>query len=87
MLITILLLIVIFFLLMILCPLLVLQLSHHFEKNWLSVLINNNFTHVQGNNILSLLKTHSCFHNLLKDVRTLINTPRDKVITSKVDPG
>lgn len=42
---------------------------------------------MQGNNILSLLKTHSCFHNLPKDVRTFINTPRDKVITYKVDPG
>ncbi|EFN67397.1 hypothetical protein EAG_07631, partial [Camponotus floridanus] len=39
------------------------------------------------NNILSLLRRHSCFRNLPKDVRTLINTPQDKTIIYKVDPG
>lgn len=58
-----------------------------FREKLASCFVNNNFTHVQGNHILSLLKTHSCFHNLPKDVRTLVDTPRDKVITCKVEPG
>jgi len=41
---------------------------------------------VQANNILSLLRTHSCFHNLPKDVRTLLHT-RSKVAVSKIEPS
>ncbi|KAL6421614.1 hypothetical protein ACFW04_014500 [Cataglyphis niger] len=69
-------------------PLLVLlPLSHIFQERFASCFIDNNFTHVQSNNILSLLQSHSCFHNLPKDVRTLLNTPRVKTIVSNVEPG
>lgn len=58
-----------------------------FEKKLALCFIENNFSHVQGNSILSLLRTHSCFENLPKDTRTLLNTPRKKVTLFKVEPG
>lgn len=58
-----------------------------FKQKLASCFIENNFSHVQGNSILSLLRTHSCFQNLPKDTRTLLNTPRNKVILSKIEPG
>lgn len=36
---------------------------------------------------MHLLRTHSCFHNLPKDVRTLLDTPRTRVTTFVVKPG
>lgn len=42
---------------------------------------------MQVNNILSLLRTHPSFHNLPKDVRTLLNTSRSKVAVYKIEPG
>jgi len=35
---------------------------------------------------LSLLRTYPYFFNLLKDVRTLLNTPRNRVVTFNVEP-
>lgn len=58
-----------------------------FREHLAACFVDNNLTHVQGNNILSLLRTHPCFSNLPKDVRTLINTPRNSAIVSKVEPG
>jgi len=49
--------------------------------------VNNNLTHVQCNNILSVLRTHTCFSSLPKNVRTLLKTPRTPAVVSKVDPG
>ncbi|XP_076299345.1 uncharacterized protein LOC143218187 [Lasioglossum baleicum] len=49
--------------------------------------LQNNITHKQGNNILGLLRMHSCFHDLPMDTRTLLRTPRKSVITYKVLPG
>lgn len=58
-----------------------------FRQRLASCFVDNNLTHVQGNNILFLLRTHSCFSNLPKDVRTLLNTPRNRVAVSIVEPG
>jgi len=58
-----------------------------FQEKLASCFIDNHLTHVQSNNILSLLRSHSCFHYLSKDVRTLLNTPRVKTIVFKVEPG
>ncbi|XP_032690466.1 uncharacterized protein LOC116853466, partial [Odontomachus brunneus] len=57
-----------------------------YRERLASCFVNNNFTHVQGNSMLSLLRTHPCFSNLPKDVRTLVSTPRNNVV-SKVEPG
>lgn len=38
-------------------------------------------------NILSLLRTYSCFQSLPKDIRTLLGTPRNKVVISKIHPN
>ncbi|XP_076647790.1 uncharacterized protein LOC143356191 [Halictus rubicundus] len=58
-----------------------------FRDRLASCFVDNNITHTQGNNILSLLRTHSCFSGLPKDIRTLISTARTSVITSVVEPG
>lgn len=58
-----------------------------FQEKLASCFVDNHLTHVQGNSILSLLRSHSCFRDLPKDVRTLLNTPRVKIIVSKVEPG
>lgn len=58
-----------------------------FRERLASCFVNNNVTHVQANNIISVLQTHSCFSNLPKDVRTLISTPRNRVIVLQVEPG
>jgi len=48
--------------------------------------VDNNLTHVQGNIILSLLRTHPCLFTLPKDVRTLLGTPHTRVVVSNVEP-
>jgi len=58
-----------------------------FRKSLASCFVENNLTHAQGNSILHLLRTHPCFNKLPKDVRTLLNTPRTRVITFNVEPG
>lgn len=58
-----------------------------FRERLASCFINNNLTHAQGNSILSLLRTHSCFNNLPQDVRTLLDTPRTRAILYNVQPG
>jgi len=58
-----------------------------FHKRLASCFVNNDLTHIQGNNILRLLRTHSCFSTLPKDVRTLLNTPRNDIVVSTVEPG
>ncbi|XP_076660386.1 uncharacterized protein LOC143363725 [Halictus rubicundus] len=58
-----------------------------FRDRLASCFVDNNLTHTQGNNILSLLRTHSCFSSLPKDIRTLIGTPCTSVVTSVVEPG
>lgn len=58
-----------------------------FQEQLASCFVNNNLTHVQSNNILTLLRKHSCFSSLPRDVRTLLGTPRTRVIVSNVEPG
>ncbi|XP_076643554.1 uncharacterized protein LOC143353831 [Halictus rubicundus] len=58
-----------------------------FRDGLASCFVDNNLTHTQGNNILSLLRTHSCFSSLPKDIRTLISIPCTSVVTSVVEPG
>ncbi|XP_076289803.1 uncharacterized protein LOC143213636, partial [Lasioglossum baleicum] len=58
-----------------------------FRLQLASCFVDINLTHTQGNKILGLLRTHSCLGDLPKDVRTLVSTPRTKVITSVVEPG
>lgn len=38
-----------------------------FQDHLASCFVNNNLTHVQGNSLLSLFRTHPCFSNLSKD--------------------
>lgn len=54
-----------------------------FRERLASCFVDNNLTHIQGNSLLSLLRTHPCFSNLPKDVRTLLNTPRNSAVVSK----
>lgn len=49
--------------------------------------IDNNLTHIQGYNILSLLRTYPCFYTLPKDIRTLLNIPRTRAVIFNVEPG
>lgn len=62
-----------------------------FSERLASCFVDNNFTHVQCNNVLSFFRTHfrtfSCFSNLPKDARTILSTPRNRIIISKVEPG
>lgn len=58
-----------------------------FRERLASCFVSNNLTHVQGNSILSVLRTHPCFSDLPKDVRSLVNTPRNPAILSNVEPG
>lgn len=58
-----------------------------FHERLASCFIDNNLTHIQCNNILSLLRTHPCFHTLPKDIRTLLNTPRNRAVIFTVEPG
>ncbi|XP_077269906.1 uncharacterized protein LOC143901453 isoform X1 [Temnothorax americanus] len=58
-----------------------------FREKLATCFIDNNLTHVQGNSILSLLRTHSCFFLLPKDVRTLLQTPHNCFAISSVPPG
>ncbi|XP_026829622.1 uncharacterized protein LOC113562958 [Ooceraea biroi] len=58
-----------------------------FQDRLATCFVNNNLTHVQINNILSVLRTHTCFSSLPKDVRTLLKTPRTPVVVSKIDSG
>lgn len=60
--------------------------SISFRERLASCLIDNNLTHIQGNSILALLRTHSCFSILPKDVRTFLNTPRNGIVVSTVEP-
>lgn len=57
------------------------RIEPSFRECLASCFIDNNLTHIQGNSILNLLRTHFCFNNLPKDVRTLLDTPRARVIT------
>ncbi|XP_066590583.1 uncharacterized protein [Prorops nasuta] len=61
--------------------------SFSFQKRLAACFIDNKLNHVQINSILSLLRTHACFSNLPKDVRTLLKTPRDPISISCVQPG
>nr|XP_034195292.1 uncharacterized protein LOC117611451 [Osmia lignaria] len=58
-----------------------------FQESLASCCVDNNINHVQGNNLLTLLRTHSCFSNLPKDIRTVLGTPRTRVSTYVVEPG
>lgn len=58
-----------------------------FRERLASCFTDNNLTHIQCNNILSLLRTHPCFHTLPKDIRTLLNTPRNRAVIFTVEPG
>lgn len=61
--------------------------SLSFREHLASCFVDNNLTHIQGNSILSVLRTHPCFSSLPKDVRTLLNTPRNSGIVYRVEPG
>lgn len=58
-----------------------------FRERLATCFVDNNVTHTQSNNILSLLRTHPCFSNLPKDVRTLLHTPQNRIILTSVEPG
>ncbi|XP_066589579.1 uncharacterized protein [Prorops nasuta] len=58
-----------------------------FQEKLASCFVEINLTHVQGNSILHLLRSHSCFHNLPKDIRTIVNTPREPLELFQVEPG
>ena len=58
-----------------------------FRERLATCFIENNLTHTQGNSVLSVLRTHPCFSNLPKDVRTILDTPRGRVTTFNVQPG
>lgn len=58
-----------------------------FKDQLAALLTDNNMSHVQGNNILALLRSHHCFSYLPKDVRTLLCTPKNPVKLFHVEPG
>lgn len=47
-----------------------------FKKKLAEWAVNNGISHTSLRDLLSILKTHSCFHDLPIDSRTLLNTPR-----------
>jgi len=46
-----------------------------------------NMNHVQINSILSVLRQHKCLARLPKDARSLLKTPRHRIIPRTVHPG
>lgn len=60
---------------------------NNFQESLASALIQGNLTHTQGNIILKTLRSLPCLSYLPKDSRTLLNTPREAPIVSKVYPG
>lgn len=63
------------------------KFSEPFSERLASCFVDNNLTHVQCNSVLALLRTHPCFSTLPKDVRIILNTPRNCITISKVEPG
>lgn len=60
---------------------------HSFSQLLHQCFIDTNIPHTTGNNILKILRTHSCFSSLPKDSRTLLKTPRIQIELSIVEPG
>lgn len=60
---------------------------HAFQKSLAASFVQGNLTHTQGNIILRTLRLLPCLSYLPKDSRTLLNTPREGPIISKVEPG
>lgn len=60
---------------------------HLFSQLLRQCFIDNNISHTTGNNILKVLRTHSCFSSLPKDSRTLLKNPRIQIELSIVEPG
>lgn len=60
-------------------------------KIWKEILaecfVINNISLKQGDEILKVLRMHSCFSNLPKCCKTLIQTPRDPVEIIALEPG
>jgi len=63
------------------------QSRHSFSQLIGQCFIENNVPHTTGNNILKLLRMHSCFSDLPKDSRTLLKTSRIQIELFTVEPG
>jgi len=63
------------------------QSRHSFSQLIGQCFIDNNVPHTTGNNILKILRMHSCFSHLPKDSRTLLKTPRIQIELFTVEPG
>ncbi|XP_067214425.1 uncharacterized protein [Linepithema humile] len=63
------------------------EIIDNFHKQLVSCFVQNNFTHVQGNAILKVLISHSCFSYLPKDIRTLLKTPSNTGEIVKLEDG
>lgn len=59
----------------------------NFESKLAEVFLSTNMFHVQGNAVLKVLRSHGCFSNLKKDVRSLLQTPRIRCELQQVSGG
>lgn len=58
-----------------------------FKTNLGKCLVNNNVNHNQCNPLLEVLRTHPKLEFLPKDARSLLHTPRGKIIVKQIPPG
>ena len=61
------------------------QLS--FRNKLCECLIDMDINHNNGNKLLHLLRSHECFSYLPRDIRTLLQTPRDNIPISDIGVG
>ena len=54
-----------------------------FQNRLAACFVNTNISHSQGDKILSVLHSHSCFRLLPKSIKTLLHTPRQPLNTKK----
>lgn len=62
-------------------------IAHAFKSNMAKYMVDNKINHVQGNALLKVLKLHPQLLFLPDDCRSLLKTPRDKIVIKEVAPG
>lgn len=58
-----------------------------FKTNLGKCLVTNKVNHTQCNALLEVLRTHPNLEFLLKDARSLMHTPRSKILVKQIFPG
>ncbi|XP_074102192.1 uncharacterized protein LOC141529519 [Cotesia typhae] len=63
------------------------SIAHAFKANMAKYMVDHKINHVQGNALLKVLKLHPQLLFLPDDCRSLLKTPRDKIVVKEVAPG